>query len=137
MGKMINVLIVDDDPLCVLLAETHLKDHFSYYSVNSGHAALEAIEKQKFDVILMDINLNDHLMDGIRTMRNIKFQNKHKRIKIIAVTASSDTGVWLIKQGFDGHYMKPVSKDGIVEEIEKQVKKQIVTKTQLKTDNAA
>ena len=113
----INVLIVDDNIIDAFIAEEVLKHDFKTLSVSSGYAALEAIEKEKFDVILMDINLNDHTMDGIAAMRKIKFQKKHRRTKIIAVTASSDAKEWYTKQGFDGHHIKPLLRDTIIDEI--------------------
>ena len=113
----VNLLIVEDDPIQTFILDTMLRDNFTITSVDNGYAALEAIETQKFDVILMDINLGNPVMDGITTMRKIKFQRKHKNIKIIAVTASSDAKEWFIKQGFDGHYLKPLIKKEIEEEI--------------------
>jgi CheY-like chemotaxis protein len=115
--EKINVLIVDDNAVDIFIAEEVLKHDFKTFTVSSGPAALEAIEKEKFDIILMDINLNDHTMDGISAMRKIKYQPKHKRTKIIAVTSSSDAKEWYIKQGFDGHHMKPLSRETILEEI--------------------
>lgn len=115
--ERINVLIVDDNIIDAFIAEEVLKHDFKTLFVTNGYAALEAIEKEKFDIVLMDINLNDHTMDGIATMRKIKYQQKHKRTKIIAVTSSSDAKEWFMKQGFDGHHLKPLSRKTILEEI--------------------
>jgi len=116
-----NVLIVEDDPICGFLAETVLKNYFNTIIVTNGYDALEWIEKQNFDVILMDINLNNPSMDGIKTMRTIKFNRKYKKIKILAVTASSGDKEWFLKQGFDGHCMKPLMEKEIVNEINKHL----------------
>ena len=121
-----NILIVEDDKIHTYIAETHLKNHFHYRSVTTGYAALEAIEKEKFDVILMDINLNDETMDGIKTMRTIRYNRKHRHTKIIAVTAASDAREWFLKQGFDAHYLKPLYENEIVEEINKQLEKDVI-----------
>ncbi len=115
--KKPNVLIVEDDMICGFLAETALKNHYKTTLVTNGHAALELIEKEKFDMILMDINLNNETMDGIKTMRTIRYNRKHRYTKILAVTAGSNDKAWFLKQGFDGHYMKPLSEEGIVKEI--------------------
>jgi len=112
-----NILIVEDDPIHAFIAETHLKNHYNITTVTNGHDALAAVEKQKFDVILIDINLNEPSMDGLKTMRNIRYDRKNLYTKIIAVTAASDAREWFVKQGFDGHYLKPLSEKGILEEI--------------------
>lgn len=112
-----NVLIVDDDALCIFLAEAALKNHFHIHSVSNGHKALEAVEKKKYDIILMDINLGDERMDGIRTMRMIKQEKRHKYIKVLAVTSFTHTTDWYAKQGFDGVYAKPIIEEQIVEVI--------------------
>lgn len=116
-----NILIVEDDAICGFLAETALKKHYKTTLVTNGHEALKAVEKEVFDMILMDINLNDATMDGIKTMRTIRFNRKHNHIKIIAVTASSDDKAWFLKQGFDGHYMKPLLEKEIVIEINRHL----------------
>ena len=118
--KTLNILIVEDDPIHAFILETHLKNHFNCDSVTNGHDALAAIEKQKYNVNLMDINLNDSAMDGIKTMRTIRYNRKYRHTKIIAVTAASDDREWFMKQGFDGHYMKPMTEEGLLEEINKQ-----------------
>jgi len=120
MNKL-NILIVEDDPIHALITESFLENYFNTQSVGSGYEALEIIEKQKFDIILMDINLNNPAMDGIKTMRNIRYNRKHRHTKIIAVTASSDAREWFLKQGFDEHYMKPISGEGIIQVINKQI----------------
>src|SRR5688572_29189596 len=116
-----SILIVDDDPVCILLAEEILKKYFTVDAVTTGHAALEAIEKKKYEIVLMDINLNDETMDGIRTMRTIRHHRKHNRTKILAVTVSADTRERFIDIGFDGHQMKPLMEGSIIEELAKHL----------------
>lgn len=128
----VNILIVEDDPIHALIAESLLENYFNIQSVNNGHFALEIIEKQKFDIILMDINLNNPAMDGIKTMRNIRYNRKHRYTKIIAVTASSDARDWYLKLGFDGHYMKPLLEEGIVQEINKHLSEPVIIKEKSK-----
>lgn len=117
-----NILIVEDDLICGFLAETALKNHYHTTIVTNGYDALKAIEQQTYHLILMDINLNYPAMDGLKTMRTIKFNRKHKNIKILAVTASSDDKAWFLKQGFDGHIKKPLLEKEIVTEIDKHIK---------------
>lgn len=121
-----NVLVVEDDAICAFLAESILKKYYTITIVTNGFAALEVIKDQRFDVILMDINLNNAEMDGIKTMRTIRYNRKHNYIKIIAVTASANDKDWFLKLGFDGQFLKPVLEEKIIPVIQKYIKRKIV-----------
>ncbi|MBA3664069.1 MAG: response regulator [Bacteroidetes bacterium] len=103
-----RILIVDDDPLCIFLTERILTKNFCIRSVHSGHEALLLVEKENFHLILMDINLGDINMDGIRTMRKIRELNIGAPY-IFALTAFSYNKKWYIDQGFDDLYHKPLT----------------------------
>lgn len=104
-----SILIVEDDQVSIFIAETVLGKEFETRSVTNGYDAVKVMEEMEFDIVLMDINLGDERMDGIRTMRIIKQNRKHKYVKIFAVTAYSDDEQWFLKQGFDGLFLKPVN----------------------------
>ncbi|MGZ3882658.1 MAG: response regulator [Bacteroidia bacterium] len=108
-----HILIVEDDRLSAFLAEKNLEGHFKTTVVTNGHSALEAVEQTKFDAILMDINLGDEMMDGLRTMRMIKQHIRHEKMKIFAITSVSDAREWYIKQGFEDLIMKPINEEKI------------------------
>jgi CheY-like chemotaxis protein len=117
-----KVLIVDDDPICRLVATELLKGYCEIETVTNGHDALEAVEKETYDAVLMDINLNNPAMCGIRTMRMIKDNRKNRKLPIMAVTASSTAKEWFLKEGFDGHFQKPLIQQEIIEELIKKLK---------------
>ena len=81
------------------------------------------MEEKEFDIVLMDINLGDERMDGIRTMRIIKHNRKHRYVKVFAVTAYSDDEQWFLKQGFDGLFVKPINEKMITALKETMLKK--------------
>ena len=114
-----NVLIVDDDAINIFLTREMLKNHCNLTAVLSGYEALKTLDKNIYDVILMDINLGDEYMDGLRTMRLIRQNWDHRYTRIFAVTAYSDARDWYVKQGFDDLFMKPVEKDKLIFEINK------------------
>lgn len=109
-----HILIVEDDRLSAFLAEKNLEKHFKTTVVTNGYDAIAAVDQNKFDAILMDINLGDELMDGLRTMRTIKQNVRHEKLKIFAITSVSDAREWYIKQGFEDLIMKPISEEKIV-----------------------
>ncbi len=118
-SKSISILVVEDNPLDKLIVQTLLQQHFTLEVVSNGHDALEIIEKIKFDIILMDINLGDDNMNGFDVMRIIRKNPTHKDIKIFAVTAYAESPEHFIEQGFDELYVKPVIKEEMFEFINK------------------
>lgn len=114
-NKSFNILVVDDNQLDVLIVKTLLQHHFNIEIVYNGIDAISIIEKQKFDIILMDINLGGHSENGTQIMKLIRENSKHQDIKIFAVTAYADDPDEYINEGFDGLYIKPVIKEDIFE----------------------
>ncbi len=88
------------------------------YSVdvaNNGVEAVEAQRNQRYDVILMDCQMPE--MDGVDATRAIRhLEGGDRRTPIIALTASvgEDEHERCIKSGMDGYLSKPVSRDSLV-----------------------
>lgn len=85
-----RVLLVDDDILNCYLAELMLERlGVKATVVNSGQAALQQVEQQTFDLVMMDVSMPD--MDGYTTTRHIRNAG-HTQLPIIAVTAHAIEG---------------------------------------------
>ncbi|MBA3681821.1 MAG: response regulator [Bacteroidetes bacterium] len=113
-NKEKEILIVEDDPCYAFILEKTLSIFFNTTIVTSGYAALNAIEENIYDAILMDTNLGDANMDGLKTMLLIKQSNKHRGLKIFAMTAFSDAREWYMKQGFEDLFIKPIENERII-----------------------
>ena len=84
-----KILIVEDDPDYLYIVKTNLDNAgFSVVVAGSGEEGLMVQEKEKPDLILMDIQLPDPKMDGIETAKRIKAKNKS--LPIIFLTNFSD-----------------------------------------------
>jgi DNA-binding NtrC family response regulator len=94
-------LVVDDDPNMIKLIQFYLlKDDYEITPCTKGQDALELLEKEKFDVILIDMLMPE--MDGHTLL--IKMREELKiEIPIVVVTAhgASDN---LMKMVDDGAY---------------------------------
>jgi CheY-like chemotaxis protein len=116
-------------PLRILLAEdnvinqkvaTRILSQMGYRPdvVQNGVEVLEALERQKYDVILMDIQMPD--MDGLEATRRIRQQyTGAKRPWIIAMTANamdSDRRN-CFDAGMDGYLSKPVRIEALEAEL--------------------
>lgn len=82
-------LIVDDNRLNrIALENILLKEGLDSKSVESGPLAINAVQKEDFDLVLMDVQMPD--MDGIETTRRIRnLGKKYESLPIIAVTANA------------------------------------------------
>jgi len=117
MDKTKNILIVDDDQVSLFLCESILNPFYNTVSVTNGYDAIKMTEENKYDVILMDINLADMNMDGIRTMKMIRKNSKYRKAKIFAITSFSSNKQWFVNVGFDDLFLKPLSEGNIIERI--------------------
>ena len=82
--KTINVLVVEDNHINQLVTKKTIeKNNYRCCVVDNGYAALEILEKECFDVILMDINMP--LINGFETTRKIRL--KGISTPIVALTA--------------------------------------------------
>jgi signal transduction histidine kinase/CheY-like chemotaxis protein len=83
-SKVFNVLVVEDNHINqVITKKTMERNNYSCTVVDDGYVALEILNKEEFDVILMDINMP--LINGFETTRRIR--QKGIETPIIALTA--------------------------------------------------
>ncbi|MBI5823076.1 MAG: response regulator [Chloroflexi bacterium] len=87
-------------------------------AVNAGQA-IEKLEGNKIDLILMDINMPD--MDGYTLTMKIKGIQKFSNIPIVAVTANVMRGdrEKSLEAGCDGYIQKPIDIDTLSQQIER------------------
>jgi DNA-binding response OmpR family regulator len=104
-----KVLIVDDDPLSIFLSERLLKSQFQVTSVLNGEDAVKTASEIHFDAILVDINLGNLGMNGIRVMQIIRSGNVNGSSFISAFTSFSHNKKWYLDQGFDEVFIKPMT----------------------------
>jgi signal transduction histidine kinase/ActR/RegA family two-component response regulator len=110
-------------PLRILLAEDNLvnqklairlieKQGHSVLAAKNGREAVEAVAREMFDVVLMDISMPE--MDGLQATAVLRAQYQGIRhIPIIAMTAHALTGdrEMCLEAGMDGYVTKPIHAD--------------------------
>jgi len=109
--KTPRVLVVEDYPANRTLLELHLKSkNFSVVAVGDGCQAVKAWEQDRFDVILMDLELPG--MSGYEAARQIRSKEKEKGTytPIIAMSAHTrpDDAERFRAAGMDGQMKKPI-----------------------------
>lgn len=83
-----TVLVVDDDPTSRLLAGAALKEQMSVVEAENGLAAVEALERQPFDIAILDIDMP--VMDGFGVIERARARPETRYLPIIVVTGRED-----------------------------------------------
>ncbi len=86
-----RVLIAEDSSVIQNLARKILEfQHYEITSVKNGEQVLQLLEKEDFDIILLDINMP--IMDGMECARSIRALADAKKAKtpIVAITGRTD-----------------------------------------------
>ncbi len=108
-------LLVEDNYINQQTVEMYLRDFCDLDYARNGLAAIKMSKENKYDFILMDINLSSG-MNGVEATREIRKMSKYKDIPIIAVTGytmESDKENFL-SEGLTHFLPKPFLKNEIV-----------------------
>ncbi|WP_406540949.1 response regulator transcription factor [Clostridium ljungdahlii] len=109
---MNKILIVEDDPKINKMVQTLLKkNEYEVVAAFSGTEALLLLEKESFDLILLDLMLPGLSGEEILVKINEQFQ-----IPIICVSAKDDlnTKLELIRDGADDYITKPFNNEELI-----------------------
>ena len=113
-----SVLIAEDSSVIQNLARKILEfQHYEITAVKNGEQVLHLLEKENFDIILLDINMP--VLDGMETARRIRALADETKAKtpIVAITgnAKNYSDEDFKEAGFDDALMKPLNFDRLVE----------------------
>ena len=105
------VLVVDDEPMNLLVAEDVLSGYgMEVETADSGPAAIEKVRETGYDIIFMDHMMPG--MDGVEAAHRIQniLAAQERHTKIVALTANAVSGArdMFMKEGFDGFVAKPI-----------------------------
>ncbi len=106
-----SVLIVDDNQMNLKVASGLLRPYqMEIVTADSGPAAIELVQKQKFDLIFMDHMMPG--MDGVETLKKIRSLESEqcRSVPIVALTANAVSGAreMFLQEGFCDMVAKPV-----------------------------
>ena len=123
-----KILLVDDDPMILKMAEYILSRYKQYkmLQASSGRAALKILrEETDIDLILLDVEMP--LMDGIETLIRIRSDELTRSLPVIFVTADSsrETLSKALKFGISGYITKPFTPTFFVKKINEILNKNI------------
>ncbi|MFJ3481903.1 response regulator [Pseudomonas sp. NPDC090202] len=108
-----RILCVDDNPANLLLVQTLLEDMGArVLAVDSGYAAVQAVQDETFDLVLMDVQMPG--MDGrqaTEAIRSLEAERQSTSLPIVALTAHAMANEKraLLQSGMDDYLTKPIS----------------------------
>ena len=111
MSRILNILLVEDDPINQKVASCIVKRELHNITIaENGAIGVEKYLNEKFDLILMDIQMP--VMDGIeatKKIRKIEKETNCDRMPIIAVTAYAleTDKIRIMAAGMDNYLSKP------------------------------
>ncbi|HPI09688.1 MAG TPA: PAS domain S-box protein [Catalimonadaceae bacterium] len=113
----IRILIAEDNPVNMLLAETIIRHHVPDARICQAENGIEAVDcfrREQHDIVFMDVQMPE--MNGFDATRSIRSQEGLSRVPIIALTAgtTSEEKDKCFDAGMDDFISKPV-RPGVLE----------------------
>lgn len=122
MSTTKKILVVDDDPYILMSLEFLMKKNgFEVMVARNGTEALDIVEKQVPDIVLLDIMMPD--VDGYAICKHIKSSKKLKDAKVVFMSAKSKETD--IRKGYDLGASLYVTKPFSTRQLLKQVQELI------------
>jgi signal transduction histidine kinase/FixJ family two-component response regulator len=115
----LDILVAEDNhTMQVLISKLLLRRGYRADIVCNGKEAVEAVQKKRYDLVLMDMNMPE--MDGISATAAIRaLPGSESAIPIIALTANTLVGAreTCLAAGMDSFLTKPIQLDALHQEI--------------------
>jgi len=106
----VTVLVVDDEPdMRKMLAYDLSQEGYEVFTAEDGYAALEAVRKRKFDLVITDLKMPG--MDGVETVAALKSIEPETEIIVATAYATVETAVECMRRGAFDYIRKPYNLD--------------------------
>lgn len=116
---MKRILVAEDNDSNYMLMSYILKKHYDFFRACNGQEAVEMVESEHPDIVLMDMKMP--VMDGLEATRQIRA--KYPNLPVIALTANAfdSDRQRAMDAGCNDFVSKPVSAAVCLELISKYV----------------
>jgi signal transduction histidine kinase/streptogramin lyase/ActR/RegA family two-component response regulator len=119
-----KVLLADDNDINIMITENILKKWGAIVTVaEDGKEAWEKIQKEDFDIVLMDLNMP--IMNGFETVELVRKmpEVKYQKMPIIAFSASDmdDRDKKAIASGMNDFILKPFNQNELLSKIKQNL----------------
>jgi CheY-like chemotaxis protein len=122
MSVQKQVLVAEDSSVIQNITKKVLQfQNYNITAVKNGLQVLEIMEKNDFDIILMDINMPG--MDGMECARQIRKLSDEKKssVPIVAITGNAKNYTFedFREAGINEYLQKPLNFDALVETVKR------------------
>ena len=120
----IKILVVEDNPINIFVISEYLTDwKIKFDSAADGKEAIEAVKKENYDIILMDLHMPK--MDGYKASSEIRLLDLESQPTILALSATNRENVQdkIDKAGIDDFISKPFGPDDLYKVLSHYIKK--------------
>jgi DNA-binding NtrC family response regulator len=127
---MHKVLVVDDDKVLQQSVCNALSHHqFDVKTADNGREALQKTQREKFDLVVMDVNMPE--MDGIAALTEMKKNDPSLIVLILTAYSNVNDAVRAVKEGAYNYLEKPISSENLVALIKRALKARSLVETTL------
>ena len=114
-----RILAVDDAVIILRRITDALDEYYDVITVASGARALKYLQREKPDLILLDIRMMPK--DGLETLREIRAMEDRADIPVIMLTGVEDKKSVIegIKLGIRDYILKPFFPEDLLERIQR------------------
>lgn len=117
---MSKLLIVDDEPdVCEFAKSFFKKRHIDVLTASGGLQALEIIEQESPDLVLLDVRMEE--MTGIEVLRELRSRNNNCLVIMVSGVEDDEVIIEANQLGVIGYIHKPL----VLDELEKIVLAQL------------
>lgn len=111
-----RVLVVDDEPdFLETIVKRLQRRGLEVGGVDSGRAALEWLEMEPVDVVILDVRMPG--MDGIETLKEMKIRRPLLEVIMLTGHASVESGIQGMQLGAFDYVMKPAGLDELLDKL--------------------
>jgi CheY-like chemotaxis protein len=122
MSKDKKILVGEDSSIIINLTKSVLAfENYSMKAARNGEQVLELLEKENFDLILMDLNMP--VLDGVECTKMIRAMADPVKSKLPIIAISGNINNYTMdefrKIGFDEFIQKPLDFDKLLATVKK------------------
>lgn len=123
MSRPENILIVDDEESLLESLESLLKEEgYNVETADNGEHALEEIENNSYDLIVLDVRLPDfNGIDLLKKVRKMQEEDEESRVIIVTAYASEEAPIKALRLGADDYLMKPFDMDEFLHSVKRNI----------------